>query len=93
MYAPAAYKDVSSDSVVKAAPGAVVGVVLSAAVGTAATLVLHDNASAASGAVLCSLTALAGDTVSFCPALPWSASLGIYANIGGAGANATVVYL
>lgn len=92
MYPAVAYADVSSDSVVKATPGAVVAVVLSAAAGAAATLVLHDNASAASGDVLCSLTALAGDSVSFCPCLPWATSLGIYANIGGAGANATVLY-
>ena len=88
----AAHTDISSDSAAKAAPGALVAVLLSAAAGTAATLILYDN-TAASGTVLCSLTALAGDTVTFTPAMPYVATKGIYANIGGSGANATVVYL
>ena len=89
----AAHADVSADAVVKAANGALVAVLLSADSGAAATLVLYDNASAASGTVLVQMTALAGDTVIWQPAIPYACSLGIYADITGASANATVVYL
>jgi len=88
----AAHVDVAGDKIVKAANGALVGVVLSA--GSAnATLILYDNASAASGTVLCKLTALANSSVQFTPSQPYVASAGIYADIGGTGANATVVFL
>ena len=89
----AAHAAVTSDSAVKAANGQLVAVSLTAGDAAAATLILYDNASAASGTVLVSLKAAQGETVSFTPVYPYSAANGIYADIGGSGAAATVVYI
>ena len=89
---PAQHADVSGDGIVKASAGQVVAVHLTAAA-TTATLILYDNASAASGTVLAQLSAPTLETVSFCPAIPYVATAGIYADITGTGANATVVFL
>ncbi len=89
---PAQHVDVAADKVVKAAGGQLVAVHLTAAA-TTATLTLYDNASAASGTVLAKLSAPTLETVPFCPAIPYVATNGIYADIGGTGANATVVFL
>jgi hypothetical protein len=90
---PAAHTDISATGAVKASGGQLVAVLLKAAPGAAATLVLYDDPDSADGTVLADMGALDGDTVPFCPAVPYVFSKGCWAVIGGAGANATVVYL
>jgi hypothetical protein len=92
MAGPAAHAAVTADGAVKAAPGALVAVMLTAAA-EAGTLILYDNASAASGTVLGSIKAAINTTTVWSPSVPYVAGNGIYADIGGAGAAATVVYL
>jgi hypothetical protein len=90
---PAAHAQVTSDAAVKDAPGALVAVLLTAGAGAAADITLYDNASAASGTKLVVLKALTGESEGWAPATPYVASKGIYADINGSGAEATVVYL
>jgi hypothetical protein len=88
---PVSHADVSADGAVLARPGQLIAVLLAA--GSAnATLILYDNPAAASGTVLCKLAALANDSVSFTPPVGISAGGGIFADIEGTGANATVLY-
>lgn len=82
---------IAADGIVLARPGHLHAVALAAAAGAAATLILYDNASAASGTRLLTLTAPAGESVTFCPHAAWAASLGVYADIGGANAEATIL--
>lgn len=79
---------VTADSAVVTAGGILRGVVLAG--GSAdATLILYDNASAASGTKLLTLNAKAGDSrVVTGLSIPFSA--GVYADIGGTGAVATI---
>lgn len=85
--------DVAADGAVVATSGkAFTAVVLTAAAATA-TLTLYDNPSAASGTVLLKLSAVANTSAVFAPATPVTAGTGIYADIGGADANATVIIL
>jgi len=92
MIGPAAHAAVAADGIVKAANGQLVGATLTAGSDTA-TLILYDNASAASGTKLATLKAAANTTASFTPAVPYVATKGIYADIDGTGPVATVVYL
>lgn len=69
-----------------------VGVVLAAGSGADATLILYDNTSAATP-ILCTLAAAQKTSASFTPSVPIAFSKGVYADIGGSGAVATVVYL
>lgn len=87
----AAHVHVTSDVAVKSASGQLVGVVLTAAAATA-TLTLYDN-TAGSGIVLVTLSAVANTSVTWQPPLCYVASKGIYADIDGSGASATVVFL
>jgi hypothetical protein len=89
----ASHVDVSSDVAVKASAGLLVGVLLAAG-STATSLILYDNAEAASGTVLAKLTAVAnGASVQFVPSVPYAFANGCYADITGTGANATVVVI
>lgn len=89
---PASHADVAADGIVKASPGSLVAVLLAG--GSAnSSITLYDNASAASGTVLATINALANDSVVWSPAIPYVAANGIYADITGTGANATVIYL
>jgi len=90
--APVAFANVTADAVVKASPGALVAVVLTAA-GDQATIVLYDNASAASGTKLATLKAAANTTVSWTPPSPQVVSLGIFADVTGTTPEATVLYI
>lgn len=92
MQSPAAHAAVTGDGAVKTTNGQLVAVCLTAAAATS-TIVLYDNASAASGTVLCSLSCVANTSVTFTPAVPFAFSNGIYADINGASAVAYVVYL
>ena len=90
---PASHADISGDGVVKAASGAIVAVILTPAAALS-SLILYHNPSAATGTVLLKLHAVAnGASVAFEPAIPYVFATGCYADIGGTGANATVVYL
>lgn len=92
MIGPAAHKNVTSDSAVKAAGGQLVAVALTGS-GAAATLVLYDNPGAASGTVLLTIKAADGATEFFSPAIPYVFTAGCYADITGSGASATVVFI
>lgn len=84
--------DVSATGAVYAkGSGRIKGVVLTPAA-AAATLVLHDNASAASGTVLARLQAPANGGSAVFVGLDIPFANGVYATLGGAGA-AAVVYL
>jgi hypothetical protein len=90
---PALHANVTADGAVKSASGQLVSVLLTSG-GAAATLVLYDNDSAASGTVLATIkTATNNDSNQWSPAVPYVAANGIYADITGTGASATVVYL
>ena len=93
MLVPVASTEITADGAAKASPGAVVAVVLTAGTGAAASLILYDNASAASGTKLLTLRAPQGESVPFTPAAPIKAANGIYADIGGSGAAAYVAYI
>lgn len=88
----ATHSDVSADGVVNNRTGQLVAVLLTAG-SDAAQIILYDNASAASGTVLANLKALTGESATFCPAVPINCRAGIYADISGTLANATVVYI
>lgn len=80
----------SSSAVVKAAKGVLAGAILAA--GNAnATLIIYDNASAASGTKLLELHVLANDTVAV-DAHHVVATAGLYAAVTGTGAIYTVFY-
>lgn len=88
----AGHKTLSADGAIKASGGAIVAVVLTAG-SDAATVILYDNLSAASGIVLCTLKCAANTSVIFTPCLPYAASKGIYADLSGTGPEVTVVFL
>jgi len=80
---------ISADGVGYAQPCRLHTVILTAAAATA-TLIVYDNASAASGTVLASVTCVANTSV-VVPITPGvCANLGLYADIGGAGATAVL---
>jgi hypothetical protein len=82
----------TSDGAVKAAGGALAAVVLTGG-SAAATVDLYDNPSAASGSKLITLKCAANTSVTFCPAFPVVASIGIYADLTGTGAQVFVAYM
>jgi hypothetical protein len=88
---PVGFANVTADGVVSATPGSLVAVLLTAA-GDQATIILYDNASAASGTKLATLKAAANTTAAWTPASPQVASLGIYADVTGTTPEATVLY-
>jgi len=88
----AGHAAVTSDSAVKSGPGMLIAVALTAGDGAAGTLILYDN-TADSGTVLVSLKAPQATTVTWTPPTGYVFSKGCYADIGGEGAAATVVYV
>lgn len=90
MNAPVQSKEITADGAVKAAPGGLVSVLLTAGDGAAATVVLYDN-SAASGTVVATLKAAQATSVQWSPAAPVAFSL-LYADITGAGAAAYIAF-
>lgn len=88
---PVAFADLTVDVVVKASPGALVAVSLTAA-GDQATLVLYDNATTSSGTKLITLKAAANTTVTWTPSFSQVVSLGIFADLSGTTPVATVLY-
>jgi hypothetical protein len=88
----AGHAAVSADALVKTGPGAVVGVVLTAADAVDGSLILYDGLSA-TGTVLLTLKAAKLTSASFTPVAPWPFSVGCYADITGTGVTATVIYL
>lgn len=88
---PVAFANVTVDAVVKTAPGALVSVLLTAA-GDTATVILYDNASAASGTKLCTLSAVTLTSAQWTPSNPQAVSLGIYADVSGTTPQVTVLY-
>lgn len=91
MLTPVTNTAVTADGAVATAPGMVVSVLLAAGDAAAASLVLYDNASAASGRVLATLKALQGTSAEWSPAAPFVFSSGVYADITGSGAAAYIV--
>ena len=82
----------SSSGIVKAAPGMLEGAVLTAG-SDAATVIVYDNASAASGTVLCKLAALANTSASAVFPDPVVASKGLYVAVTGTNPSASLYYL
>ena len=80
---------VTADGVAKTGPGILWAVVLYAA-SADATLVLYDN-TAASGTVLVKLATKAGTSVAFTPAVGVTFAIGVYADISGTDAQATII--
>ncbi|MBK8184270.1 MAG: hypothetical protein IPK63_15885 [Candidatus Competibacteraceae bacterium] len=91
-YGPAAHAAVTADGVVKAKNGVLYSVLLTAGDAAAGSIILYDNASAASGTILATLKAAQGTTVQWSPGCGYVFTNGIYADIGGASAAAYVVY-
>lgn len=89
---PAGHAAVTEDGAVKSGPGELVSVLLTAGDGAAASLVLYDN-TAASGTVLCTVKAATGTSQPWAPTAPYVFANGCYADIGGSGAAAYVVYI
>jgi hypothetical protein len=74
-----------------AKPGLLVAVMCTAAAGAAARVDVFDNATAASGTLLCKLQAAAGTTTVWTPAIPIRAYNGLFAGVNGSGALGIVV--
>lgn len=92
MIVPGGSIRITADGVIKASNGQLVAILLQG--GSAnSTLILYDNASAASGTVVASIAALTNDSVAFCPTASLPFVNGLYADISGTGAAATIVYL
>lgn len=92
MIGPTKHTAVTTDAVVKASNGVLYAVLLTAGDAAAGSVVLYDNASAASGTILATLKAATGTTVQWSPPVGYVFTNGIYADIGGASAAAYVVY-
>lgn len=91
-YGPAAHAAVTADGIVKAKNGVLYSVLLTAGDAAAGSVILYDNASAASGTILATLKAATGTSVQWSPECGYVFANGIYADIGGLGAAAYVVY-
>lgn len=92
MMTPVGSKEITADGIVSAAPGMLVSVLLAGGSG-ASSVVLYDNASAASGTILATVKAIATDSREWSPAQPIVCSKGIYADISGTGAAAYIAYV
>lgn len=92
MIGAAGHLEITSDGVVKAAPGILVSVLLTAGA-DAATIILYDNASTASGTVLATVKAAANLTAQWTPTSGYAAANGIYADVTGTSPTAYVVYV
>lgn len=83
----------SADAAIMAMPGKLCGVILLADGTNAATLIIYDNASAASGTVLAKLSVDAGTTESQIQLpIPVVCNNGIYCDVGGTDAAYIVYY-
>jgi len=85
-----AYSEKTADGAVSATACRLHSVVLTAG-SDAATVVLYDHPSAASGNKLITLKAAANTTVVFCPSSPIACDKGIYADVTGT-AMAAYIY-
>lgn len=83
--------NVAADGVVSASPSRAIAAVALAGGSAASTLILYDNATEASGTILLKLAAATGTSAVFTPAAPVTVANGIYADISGTAANATVI--
>ncbi len=92
MPGPATHLNLTADSVIKAAAGQLVACVLTGG-SAAATLTLYDNATIASGTVLAVIKAPVNTSFAWAPPTSYVAANGIFADIAGTGADATVVFL
>lgn len=92
MIPPVVSVEKTSDGAVKASGGQLVSVVLTGG-SDAATVVLYNNPSAASGTVIVTLKAAINTTVVFTPAAPIVCSAGIYADLTGTGPLVYVSYI
>jgi len=81
----------STNGVVKAAPGMLGGVVLTAG-SDAATAVVYDSSSEASGPILCRLAAAANTTSPVVFVDEVAVSKGLYAAVTGTGASVSLYY-
>jgi hypothetical protein len=88
----ASHMDVSSSGALKNHGGIIVSVLLTAG-SDAATLILHDNVSTASGVKLATIKAAPDSSFAWYPVMPYRYLDGIYATISGTSAAATVVYM
>jgi len=83
---------ISGDKKLKSSAGVVYAVVLAAGSAADATLILYDN-TAAGGERELYLAAAQKTSISFCPSnVGIKFNTGIYADISGAGAYATIIY-
>jgi len=82
---------IAASAVISATPGALLGVLLTAAA-DAASITLYDNATTNSGAVLAVLKAPINSTVQWTPPGGQACGSGIYAVVTGTSPSATVVY-
>ena len=87
----AGHATVTATGAVKTSGGALVSVLLTAG-SDLATIVLHDNAAAASGVELCTIKAAANTSVVWTPTNPYVFSNGIYATVTGTSPTAAVVH-
>ena len=92
MIGPAAHTEITADGAVLARNGQLVAVLLTAG-SDAATIVLYDNPSAASGTVLATLKAAANTTAQWSPVAPYAAANGIFADVTGTSPTAYVVFI
>lgn len=91
MVYPTGFTTVSATGVIKAASGSLSSVTISGA-GDAATVTLHDNASAGSGVVVLVVKAAAGATTHVNLSHPLVFSNGLYATVTGTAPSVTVGY-
>lgn len=86
---PVAYPEsyaATADGAARATAGWFFGADLQAGTGASATLILYDNASAASGTIIARLAAVANEADHVCADPPLRVVNGIYADVGGSGA-------
>lgn len=84
---------ITGDTAIKGSPGVVYAVALAATGAENCTLILYDNASAAAGEREIVLAAATRGSASYTPVgVGHKFNNGIYADISGAGAYATVLY-
>jgi hypothetical protein len=80
----------TSSGVVKATPGGIFAVTLTAGAGAAATLILYDNPSAGSGTIIWQLAAVQGTSASAVIDAPFG--VGCYMALTGTGAVGSISY-
>jgi len=81
----------AASAVISASKGAFYGATLTGG-SDAATLIVYDNATEASGTVILKLGAAAGATASWAPGVRRAVSNGVYAALTGTAPSATVLF-